>query len=472
MMIGRIDEQRRLREAFESEYSEFVAVYGRRRVGKTFLVREQFHYKFTFQHTGLARKSTREQLQSFQLSLRRQGYTKAPLPGNWIEAFDMLKDLIEWSKDRRKVVFIDEMPWMDAPRSSFLPALENFWNSFASARKDVVLIACGSATSWIVRKLLKNKRGLHNRITYRIHLQPFTLNECEQYAKQRKLGMSRLQLMEGYMALGGIPYYWSLLDKSKSLAQNIDRLFFSKDGELKGEYYELYASLFNHPEKYVAVIETLGKKRSGLSREEIIKEGELESNGKLSEILEDLENCGFIRKYNMIGMKSKGALYQLIDCYTLFYFRFIQNNNSNDEHFWSKSIGTGEYNSWCGLAFERLCLLHSRQIKTKLGISGIISSEYAWWTDQKDGKRGAQIDLLIDRNDGVINLCEMKYTKVPFQIDANYEANLLNKRARFIEATQTRKAVHITMVSSQGLERNAYADEIQSEVSGGDLFAE
>lgn len=472
MMIGRIDEQRRLREAFESEYSEFVAVYGRRRVGKTFLVREQFHYKFTFQHTGLARKSTREQLQSFQLSLRRQGYTKAPLPGNWIEAFDMLKDLIEWSKDRRKVVFIDEMPWMDAPRSSFLPALENFWNSFASARKDVVLIACGSATSWIVRKLLKNKRGLHNRITYRIHLQPFTLNECEQYAKQRKLGMSRLQLMEGYMALGGIPYYWSLLDKSKSLAQNIDRLFFSKDGELKGEYYELYASLFNHPEKYVAVIETLGKKRSGLSREEIIKEGKLESNGKLSEILEDLENCGFIRKYNMIGMKSKGALYQLIDCYTLFYFRFIQNNSSNDEHFWSKSIGTGEYHSWCGLAFERLCLLHSRQIKTKLGISGIISSEYAWWTDQKDGKRGAQIDLLIDRNDGVINLCEMKYTKVPFQIDASYEANLLNKRARFIEATQTRKAVHITMVSSQGLERNAYADEIQSEVSGGDLFAE
>ena len=472
MIIGRIDEQRRLREAFESEYSEFVAVYGRRRVGKTFLVREQFNYKFTFQHTGQALRSTREQLQSFQLSLRRQGYTKAPLPGNWIEAFDMLKDLIDWSKDKRKVVFIDEMPWMDAPRSSFLPALENFWNSFASARKDVVLIACGSATSWIVKRLLRNKRGLHNRITYRIHLQPFTLHECEQYAKQRKLGMSRLQLMESYMVLGGIPYYWSLLDKSKSLALNIDRLFFSKEGELKSEYHELYASLFNHPEKYIKVIETLGKKRLGLSREEIIKEGKLESNGKLSEILEDLENCGFIRKYNMIGMKSKGALYQLTDFYTLFYFRFMQDNPVSDEHFWSKSIGTGEYNNWCGLAFERLCLLHSRQIKTKLGISGIISSEYAWWIDQKDGKRGTQIDLLIDRNDGVINLCEMKYTKVPFRIDADYEANLLHKRTRFIEATQTRKAVHITMVCSQGLERNAYADEIQSEVSGGDLFAE
>lgn len=234
----------------------------------------------------------------------------------------------------------------------------------------------------------------------------------------------------------------------------------------------MYASLFNHPEKYITVIETLGKKRLGLSREEIIKAGKLESNGKLSEVLEDLENCGFIRKYNMIGMKSKSALYQLIDFYTLFYFRFIQDNPVNDEHFWSKSIDTGEYNNWCGLAFERVCLLHSRQIKARLGIAGIISSEYAWWVDNEDGKRGAQIDLLIDRNDGVINLCEMKYTKTPFRIDANYEATLQNKRTRFIETTHTQKAVHLTMITLQGLEPNAYADEIQSQVTGGDLFTE
>ncbi len=469
-MIGRTDEQRRLLEAYNSEYSEFVVVYGRRRVGKTFLVREQFNYNFTFQHTGLARKNTREQLQSFQQSLRRQGYKRAPLPGNWIEAFDMLKDLIEWSEDKRKVVFIDEMPWIDAPRSSFMPALENFWNGFASARKDVLLIACGSATSWIVNKLLKNKQGLHNRVTCRIHLQPFTLNECEQYANERKLALNRKQLMEGYMTLGGIPYYWSLLDKSKSLALNIDKLFFSKDGELRGEYNELYASLFNHPEKYITVIETLGKKRLGLTREEIIREGKLESNGQLTTILEDLENCGFIRKYNMIGMKNKSALYQLTDFYTLFYFRFIQNNPVNDEHFWSKSIGTGEYNNWCGLAFERVCLMHSQQIKKRLGISGIISSEYAWWVDNKEGKRGAQIDLLIDRNDGVINLCEMKYTKMPFHIDADYYATLQYKRSRFIETTHTRKAVHLTMVCSEGLQRNAYADDIQSQITADDLF--
>ena len=226
------------------------------------------------------------------------------------------------------------------------------------------------------------------------------------------------------------------------------------------------------PEKYISVIETLGKKRLGLSRDEIIKEGGLESNGKLSEILEDLESCGFIRKYNMIGMKSKGALYQLIDCYTLFYFRFIQNNPINDEHFWSKSIDTGEYNNWCGLAFERVCLLHSRQIKAKLGITGVISSEYTWWTANEDGKTGAQIDLLIDRSDGVINLCEMKYTKVPYKMESADYASIRNKLIRFKEEARTGKAIHLTLVSAQGVVRNAFSDEIQAQIAGDDLFAE
>ena len=472
MIIGREEEQRKLQDAFNSEYSEFVVVYGRRRVGKTYLIREQFGYRFTFSHTGLAKKNTRQQLQNFQISLRRQGYAKAPLPGNWLEAFDMLATLIEHSNDKRKVVFIDEMPWMDAPRSSFLSALEHFWNGFASSRKDVLLIACGSATAWITKKLLKNKKGLHNRLTCRIHLSPFTLSECEKYAKWQRLGMSRKQLMECYMALGGIPYYWSLLDKSKSLAQNIDTLFFSKHGELRNEYDELYASLFNHPDKHLAVIEALGKKKAGMSRAELVKTSGLEDNGKLSEILDELEDCEFIRKYNAIGQKTKGALFQLIDFYTLFYFKFIAGNPINDEQFWSKSIDTPQYTNWCGLAFERLCLLHSRQIKTKLGISGIISSEYAWWTGSDEKGNGTQIDLLIDRSDDVINLCEMKFTKAPFKIDANYDADLQNKRARFVERTHTQKAVHLTMVCAQGLVRNSYADEIQNVVEGNDLFLE
>ena len=472
MLTGRKEEQIKLLNAMESDESEFIAVYGRRRVGKTFLVRETFGYKFTFSHTGLAKKCTREQLANFQSSLRRQGLRKAARPQGWFQAFDLLMDLIDSSNEKRKVIFIDELPWMDAPRSGFLTALEHFWNGYAAARKDVVLIVCGSATSWIVNKILKNKGGLHNRITSRIYVKPFMLSECEEYASARHLGMSRRQLMECYMIMGGIPYYWSLLDKSESLAQNIDRLFFSADGDLRHEYSELYASLFKTPEPYISVIEALDSKRIGLSREEIIGKSGLPNNGKLSSILTDLENCGFIRKYSYIGRKSKDALWQLTDPHTLFYFKFVRGNTVNDEEFWSKTIGTPAYYAWAGLAFELLCLLHSRQIKVSLGIGGVISSEYPWHTPASDGEPGAQIDLLIDRSDGVINLCEMKYTNGPFKIESSYNAVLQNKKSRFIESTGTRKAVRITLISAEGVVRNSYSDDIPNKVTADDLFSD
>ncbi|MBR1469698.1 MAG: ATP-binding protein [Prevotella sp.] len=470
MLIGRVNEQNKLREAFESNQSEFIAVYGRRRIGKTYLIRETFHHAFTFTHTGLAKRNTREQLQNFLFSLRDQGMKKATLPSNWLEAFNLLSMLIKESKDKRKVIFIDELPWMDAQGSSFLSAIEHFWNSFASARKDVVLIVCGSATSWIINKIVKNREGLHNRLTLRIHLQPFTLNECEQYAKKLRLGLNRHQLLETYMILGGIPYYWSLLSKEKSLSQNIDSLFFERNGELRGEFSELYASLFKYPDKYTAIIETLGKKKAGMTRSEIVKESKIPYNGQISTILDDLENCGFIRKYTSIGKKTKDSVFQLIDQYTLFYFKFIQNNPVNDENFWSKSINKPIYNNWTGLAFERLCLLHSRQIKEALGISGIISSEYSWKVDGTADESGAQIDLLIDRSDGVINLCEIKFSKTAFRITKSYNSDLQRKRMRFIEATHTKKAVHITMITSEGLVRNSYSDEILSQVTADALF--
>lgn len=470
MLIGRLEEQDELRTAYNSEYSEFVAVYGRRRVGKTFLIREAFDYKFTFSHTGLSKKNTKAQLQNFQSSLRSQGMPKAPLPENWLEAFDLLANLLSKSEDKRKVVFIDEMPWMDAPRSSFLTALEHFWNGWASARKDILLIICGSSTSWIINKIIHNHGGLHNRLTYRIQLQPFTLYECEQYARHLHLEMNRKQIMECYMIMGGIPYYWSKLKRGKSLTQNIDRLFFAHNGELRNEFSQLYASLFNHPELYIDIINLLGKKKIGMTRNEIVDSWKKGSNGKLTTILKDLESCGFIRKYHSIGMKNKNAIFQLIDNYTLFYFKFIEDNLINDEHFWAKSHDSPTFATWAGLAFERICLLHARQIKEKLGISGVISSEYAWRLEKTDEHPGTQIDLLIDRNDDVINLCEMKYSKTSFSIDDNYNETLQQRRALFKAETKTTKAIHITMVTSTGLIRNANYFEIQNEVTAEDLF--
>ena len=472
-MIGREKEQQQLRQAYDSDVSEFVAVYGRRRVGKTFLIREVFNYSFTFQHAGLANSMMNDQLIAWHSSLQDVGY-QGKVAKSWLEAFDQLKDVVRLSKEKKKVIFIDEMPWMDTPRSKFVAALEHFWNSFASARRDVLLIVCGSATSWIINNVFKNHGGLHNRVTCRIHLMPFTLNECERFVAERKLDFSKHQLLIGYMVMGGVPFYWSLLQRGLSLDQNIDELFFSADGALRHEFNELYASLFKHPESYVKVIAALGKKNAGMTREEILaSDSDLSDNGKLTQVLEDLEYNGFIRRYNVIGKKLRSAVSQLIDNFTLFYFRFLQDNVENDSHFWTHHIDTPIYNTWCGLAFERVCFMHIRQIKQALGIEGIASNVYAWQVKaSEETGPGAQIDMLIDRADQVINLCEIKFSTREFSIDRVLSDALRMKKARFAESTKNRKALHLTMITTYGLVHNMYWGDIQKEVTASDLFKE
>ena len=471
MIIGRKEEQQILHSAAQSENSEFVAVYGRRRVGKTYLIRETFGYKFTFQHTGLAKGNTKEQLFSFAISLRDAGYDDCPIPKSWLEAFSLLSTYLKNSTDEKKIVFLDELPWMDTPRSNFISAFEHFWNGWASARKDIVLIICGSATSWIINKVINDHGGLHNRVTKQIALQPFTLKECEMFAKSKGLEMSRYQLAECYMVLGGIPYYWSLLEKGLSLAQNIDKIIFAKNGKLSNEFNQLYASLFKSPEQYIDIVTALGKKKAGMTREEIIAATDKYSNGALSKVLDELEYCGFIRKYNGFDKKSKQAIYQLIDNYTLFYFKFIQQNENNDEHFWSASIDSAMHRAWSGLAFERLCMAHTQQIKAALGIAGVLSNVYSWRKEADETSDGAQVDLLIDRKDQVINLCEMKYSLSEYIIDAEYEQKLRNKKSAFINATNTRKAVHLTMVTTFGIKTNAHSGIVQNEITLEDLFS-
>ncbi len=471
MIIGRKEEQQILHSAAQSENSEFVAVYGRRRVGKTYLIRETFGYKFTFQHTGLAKGNTKEQLFSFAISLRDAGYDDCPIPKSWLEAFSLLSTYLKNSTDEKKIVFLDELPWMDAPRSNFISAFEHFWNGWASARKDIVLIICGSATSWIINKVINDHGGLHNRVTKQIALQPFTLKECEMFAQSKGLEMSRYQLAECYMVFGGIPYYWSLLEKGLSLAQNIDKIIFTKNGKLSNEFDQLYASLFKSPEQYIDIVTALGKKKAGMTREEIIVAIDKYSNGALSKVLDELEYCGFIRKYNGFDKKSKQAIYQLIDNYTLFYFKFIQQNENNDEHFWSASIDSAMHRAWSGLAFERLCMAHTQQIKAALGIAGVLSNVYSWRKEADEMSDGAQIDLLIDRKDQVINLCEMKYSLSEYIIDAEYEQKLRNKKSAFINATNTRKAVHLTMVTTFGIKANAHSGIVQNEITLDDLFS-
>ena len=467
-VVGRKTEKEILKAYYESGKPEFIAVYGRRRVGKTFLIKESFN-KFSFQFTGLANATIKGQLRNFNVTINRLGTIPYPYVSTWFDAFEQLRHLIENDKNKgRKVIFIDELPWLDTHKSGFMAALEHFWNGWASARTEIMLIVCGSATSWMINKLIKNKGGLHNRVTKQLYIQPFTLAECEEYYQENKIEMSRIQMVESYMILGGIPYYLSLMQKGKSFAQNIDNLCFSRYGELSNEFENLYASLFKKSENHIKIVEALSKKTKGLSRDELLYETKLTNGGTFSKNLEELEQCGFIYRYKSFGTKNKNDLYQLIDFYTLFYLKHIHPNKNNDNNYWLHIIDSAKHRAWSGYAFEQVCLWHINQIKTKLGISGVLTKAASWRSQRSEN--GVQVDLLIDRNDGVINLCEMKYSNSEFTIEKMYDKDLRNKIDVFLRESKTRKAVHLTMITTFGVRKNVYSGLVQSEITMDDLF--
>ncbi len=463
---GREKEINKLTSIVSSDKSEFVAVYGRRRVGKTFLVRQYFNDDFSFFVTGLNQVSYKEQLQNFHTSLQQKSKKEISFPANWFEAFSNLQRVIEKDKKKKKIIFIDELPWFDMARTGFLGALEHFWNHWASGRNDIILIICGSAASWIIRKIIKNKGGLHNRITQRIKISPFNLHETNLFLKSKNVNLNHHQTIELYMIYGGIPYYLDSYKKDMSLSQNINTTLFDTDGALADEFENLYASLFKNYKRHLEVVEVLSKKKKGLNREEILKDVSLKDGGTFTDILTELEESGFIRKYQYYQNK-KQFLYQLIDFYTLFYFNFIKPNKGNQ--IWDKMIDHPKHRAWAGYSFELVCILHENQIKKSLGISGVLTEISCWKSKKND--IGTQIDLVIDRRDEVITLCEVKHSINTFIIDKKYNENLENKIAVFRHETGTKKAVQLALVTTKEIQKNQYSQAIvQKNITAVDLF--
>jgi len=468
-IIGREAEQKILRECLASKKSEFVALYGRRRVGKTFLVREVLGADFIFYASGLLDGTGEEQLANFNNEIVNYGGSHLNPAKDWHEAFSNLYALIKLSKKPgKKVIFLDEIPWMYTPKSSFLPALDHFWNRYVSARKDVVLIVCGSAASWIIDNVVNNTGGLHNRLTCEIHLPAFTLKECEAYYRANGIVIPRYQVAEAYMIFGGIPYYMDFFKPRFSLAQNVDAIFFSESAPLRNEYNNLFRSLFRNADGHIRVIEALGSKNSGKTRDEIITATGLTEGGRLSKVLGELATSGFIREYLAFGKIKRDRLYQLVDPFSLFHLRFSSKRKAYSTDFWLRFCTTPAHASWAGYAFEILCLQHIPQIRQALGISGVLTEIYSW--KSKTHSPGAQIDLVIDRGDLVINLCEMKYSSSEFVINKEYDQNLRNKRSAFLAETRTRKAAQTTMVTTYGLHKNQYQASVPFEVTLDDLF--
>lgn len=471
-LIGRREEQRELQRYAESAEAEFVVVYGRRRVGKTHLVRQFFDERFAFYATGVMGGNKSAQLKAFNASLKRHG-----APGgadDWFDAFEQLHDLLESGNAAhdeatgKTVVFIDEMPWLDTPRSDFLMALEFFWNSWGSTRDDLLLIACGSATSWIIKNLLENHGGLHNRVTGVIQLKPFTLAETDELLRANGIAFSRQEVIEAYMVFGGVPYYLRLLNRRYGLVQNIDLLCFAEGGRLRNEFDALFRSLFRHAERHIAIVRAMATRQEGIDRMRIIELTGISDGGTLTTALAELEQCGFIRTYRDFTRAKNGEMFQLIDPFTLFWLRFVQ--GCDDARWWSANYEGGAVRAWTGRAFELVCLWHVPQILHALGIWGVSVSARSWRSRRSDP--GAQIDLVLDRADNVVNLCEMKWvgSGTEYALDPDYAQELRRKAEVFSAETKTTKALHITLVTPGGVKRNKYAGAVQAVVTADDLF--
>ena len=473
-LIGRIREIEKLDRLMASSKSEFLAVYGRRRVGKTFLIREYFNNQFDFYATGLAKGNTQQQLTNFTIFINNYFNTHHDVPQSWLVAFNLLiKELEKNETDKKRVIFIDEMPWMDTKKSDFMMGLEFFWNSWASAKAHVRLIVCGSAASWMLNNLIKNTGGLYNRVTERMKLEPFNLKEVEVYFSHKKIILDRYQIILLYMVMGGIPYYLDQIEGGKSAMQNIEDLCFKNDGKLRTEFSYIFSSLFKNADKHELVLKTIYEKGGALTRDELIKQPNFSSGGGVSKVLSELEESGFITSFQKFGLKTVNAIYTISDFYTLFYFRFIMNEGKYEPNMWINKIDSPAFRAWSGLAFEQICFAHIPQIKNALNIGGVSSSSYSWFTKGDVEKRGSQIDLVIDRRDQVINLFEIKFSINEVTITKAYDAILRHKIQSFREATATKKSVFLTMLTTFGLKQNEYTNSvIQNQLTMDALFTD
>lgn len=470
IIVGRKEEQEILQDILSSRSAELLAVTGRRRVGKTYLVKSFFADNMDFEFSGILNADTRQQLQNFSLSLARHAKSrkKHEVPENWLEAFHGLASYLQSLKKRKKlVVFIDELPWLDTHKSQFLAAFDWFWNSWASGR-NIVVVICGSAASWMLNKVINNRGGLHNRVTKRLHLEPFTLGETEAFLRHKGVSLSRQHIIQLYMVLGGIPHYLKEVKKGQSAMQNISRICFEKNGLLLNEFDNLYKALFADAKLHTDIIFALASKRKGLTRGEILAKTKLKDGGTFSKVLSELEWSGFIASYAPFQKVKKETLYRLSDEYSLFYIKFMHRKKNVN---WAQLSSSQTWKIWSGYAFETLCMKHVSKIKEALGIAGVYTETSAFVGRGGRDRDGVQIDMLLDRNDQVINLCEIKYHETPFVITKAYAADLRQKMALFQSETKTRKTLFLTMVTLFGLIQNEHGiGLVQQEIRADALF--
>lgn len=474
-IIGREKEQEILEQAVMNEDAEFIALYGRRRIGKTYLISNFFEGKGVFfELTGRSQASKANQLKNFSTVLANtfNRGERDRRPTDWDEALMQLYTAIKSVEESKKVIlFFDELPWLASAKSGFLEALDLFWNRYISRRKNVILVICGSAASWMIKKIINNKAGLHNRLTRPpIHLKPFTLGETKKYLDSKKIYLEHKQIVDIYMSLGGVAHYLSLIPRGKSSAEITAELCFCEGAPLESEFHRLYNSLFNQPEKHIEVVKALAKNHQGLTQQQLFHpHTSLAVGGGSVNILQELESCGFILKVPQFGKKKKDAQYRLIDAFSLFYLKWMENSKAMGSSYWLQKQSSQKYSVWCGYAFENVCLQHIGQIIKALELT-VTAQSYSTWKYEGDAG-GAQIDLVIDRSDKCINLCEIKFYEGDFKVSKDYAKKLLFKKSCFRERTLSKKTLFTTMISSYGVHKNShYFEAVDQQITMESLF--
>ena len=461
-MTGRKEQTTQMKELLKLHKSYFVAVTGRRRVGKTFLIDQVYEKHMCLRVTGIQDGDMSSQIYNFTQKIAE--YSNIPIvtpPEDWQQVFSLLKKYLQSLSTKKKhVIFLDELPWMSTPRSRFIQLLAHLWNDYLSKHKNFILVICGSATSWITKKILNDKGGFHNRVTHTIRLQPFTLSETKAFLKSKRIHLTDSGIVELYMTLGGIPYYLENIKRGESPSAAIDRMCFTDDGILRYEYDNLYRSLFDYPQNHEAIVKALATSRSGLTRQELLKKSKVESGGPYTRAMEDLVLSNFVIESNPYGKKKRGSIYRLVDEYSVFYHKFIRPNRKSGSGIWTILSQSAQYHIWTGYAFETLCLKHIKELKKALRISKVYTEESSFKMTGKTNKSGVQIDLIIDRADKAINICECKFHAASFKIDKKYAAQLENRKIIFQEHTRTRKQVFTTMITNHPITKNEYLNQV------------
>lgn len=480
-IIGREEELATISRLYTSERSEFLALYGRRRVGKSFLIEEAMENKFTFMTVGLFIKVDKDdaekvesyrqqQLRHFYSSLLEYGLPEEgnPAPTNWLDAMNLLKKLLLSKRSRRKVVFIDELPWLAGPQSSELVSeLGFFWNQWARKRKDILLIVCGSATSWMIDNVIREYEGLYGRVTETIALKPFTLAECERYWEKRGFHLSRYEVALTYMVIGGVPYYMDSFRPDRTMADNINTIYFNKD-KARQEFKDVYAGLYSSSEVYINVIRQLGKRFYGMSRTELLEALDKKGGGNFSDVLENLIDSGIIRSYTLYGSPRKQTVYQLMDFFTLFYLRFCENTDFTS---WRSVQRSKPFYSWAGNSFELLVVEHIQQLADALRIKEY-ATPFSWSGDTPDGDE-AQIDLVIPATaERADYICEMKFSEGKYILKEE-DADDITRHIEALKNSSIHKlshSIYVVLVTSFGVTESKHRSHLNDIVTLDSLF--